>query len=462
MANVKISQLPTASAVTSDDFLPIVDSGSTTTQQASFQQVLDYVTGSTFNELVFDTTHVATGHTTGRFSWNATDATLDLNMSGSDVTLQLGQEQHIYVKNQSGVDINNGEAVRIVGSTGTNITIEKAIARLSDLSAPDETNGIVGVATENIANNNFGYITTYGLVRDFDTVGSGSEGSILYLSNTVSGAYTSIRPNAPYEVVEVGVLVVSGPSNGEVFVQPREPILFSDVTPFSTASIPAAQKSYFCYDDTTKIVSLSNQITASVVSASNFYGDGSGITGVTGEWDGTHTGNAEITGTLSVENGNINITQNAYFLQGTATGGSNVSLIGVSSGDEIEIGNQGYTNRVVDDLVVSGTLIGSVALSGAVGSEIQVSSYSLSADDRGKTLIFSSSATQGITCSSGLDVGFNTTFVQYGSGQLELSASSGVTILNRQSHTKTAGTYAAASVVIISSDVYLFSGDTSA
>ena len=302
MANVKISQLPTASAVTSDDFLPIVDSGSSTTQQASFQQVLDYVTGSTFNEL-----------TVGSLS-----------------------ASFLYV---------SASVIQKSGST-----------KFGDTS--DDTHQFTGS---------------------------------VYVSQNIEAT----------------------------------------------------------------------QITGSVVSASNFYGDGSGITGVTGEWDGTHTGNAEITGTLSVENGNINITQNAYFLQGTATGGSNVSLIGVSSGDEIEIGNQGYTNRVVDDLVVSGTLIGSVALSGAVGSEIQVSSYSLSADDRGKTLIFSSSATQGITCSSGLDVGFNSTFIQYGSGQLELSAVAGVTILNRQSHTKTAGTYAAASVVIISSDVYLFSGDTS-
>lgn len=303
MANVKISQLPAASAVTGDDFLPIVDSGSTTTQQASFQQVLDYVTGSTFNELTVGT------------------------LSAS----------FLYV---------SSSVIQKSGST-----------KFGDTS--DDTHQFTGS---------------------------------VYVSQNIEAT----------------------------------------------------------------------QITASVVSASNFYGDGSGITGVTGEWDGTHTGNAEITGTLSVENGNINITENAYFLQGTATGGSNVSLIGVSSGDEIEIGNQGYTNIVVDDLVVSGTLVGSVALSGAVGSEIQVSSYSLSADDRGKTLIFSSSATQGITCSSGLDVGFNSTFIQYGSGQLELSAASGVTILNRQSHTKTAGTYAAASVVIISSDVYLFSGDTSA
>jgi len=41
-------------------------------------------------------------------------------------------------------------------------------------------------------------------------------------------------------------------------------------------------------------------ITGSVVSASNFYGDGTGITGVTAEWDGSHVGNASITGSLWV------------------------------------------------------------------------------------------------------------------------------------------------------------------
>ena len=110
---------------------------------------------------------------------------------------------------------------------------------------------------------------------------------------------------------------------------------------------------------------------------------------------------------------------------------------------------------------VSGSLIADVALSGAVGSEITATSYTLSADDRGKTLLFSSSATQGITCSSGLSVGYNSTFIQLGSGQLELTAS-GVSVLNRQSHTKSAGLYAAVSVVIVSADTYILAGDTSA
>lgn len=43
---VKISQLSASTDITSDDFFPLVDSGSLTTQRASAQQILDYVTSS--------------------------------------------------------------------------------------------------------------------------------------------------------------------------------------------------------------------------------------------------------------------------------------------------------------------------------------------------------------------------------------------------------------------------------
>ena len=51
-------------------------------------------------------------------------------------------------------------------------------------------------------------------------------------------------------------------------------------------------------------LAVSGAISASLnISASGFIGDGSGLTGVTGEWDGSHTGNATIDGTLSASNG---------------------------------------------------------------------------------------------------------------------------------------------------------------
>ena len=48
---VKISELSASVDITSDDFFPIVDSGSLTTKRANAQQMLDYITGSAFDTL---------------------------------------------------------------------------------------------------------------------------------------------------------------------------------------------------------------------------------------------------------------------------------------------------------------------------------------------------------------------------------------------------------------------------
>ncbi len=51
--SIKISQLPSASAVTADDLLPVVDDigGTPITRKATIQQVLRFITGSTFDTL---------------------------------------------------------------------------------------------------------------------------------------------------------------------------------------------------------------------------------------------------------------------------------------------------------------------------------------------------------------------------------------------------------------------------
>ena len=52
------------------------------------------------------------------------------------------------------------------------------------------------------------------------------------------------------------------------------------------------------------IITGSTNISGSLTAVS-MSGDGSGLTGVTGEWDGTHVGNAEITGSLVVTQNRI-------------------------------------------------------------------------------------------------------------------------------------------------------------
>jgi hypothetical protein len=64
-----------------------------------------------------------------------------------------------------------------------------------------------------------------------------------------------------------------------------------------------------------------NKVNATTVTATNFVGNGSSITGVTAEWDGSHTGNATIIGNLSAS---INISASAFY-------GSGANLTGISS-----------------------------------------------------------------------------------------------------------------------------------
>jgi len=84
--------------------------------------------------------------------------------------------------------------------------------------------------------------------------------------------------------------------------------------------------------------------------------------------------NVQITGAIDVSNGHVNIRDNAYFFQGTATNDDNVSLIGVNTNDIIVIGNQGFDNRIEGDtdiwggLTVSGSLLVSSSLSTISGS----------------------------------------------------------------------------------------------
>ncbi len=84
--------------------------------------------------------------------------------------------------------------------------------------------------------------------------------------------------------------------------------------------------------------------------------------------------NVVITGSVDVSSGHINITDNAYFFQGTAVNGDNVSLIGVNTDDVIVIGNQGFDNIIQGDtdiwggLTISGSLLVSASVSTISGS----------------------------------------------------------------------------------------------
>jgi hypothetical protein len=240
------------------------------------------ITGSTSElqtpEIQFDIDHVAAGHSTGRIYWDDEDKTITADMQGSSVRLQIGQEQHIYVKNSSTGSIPNGAAVRIIGAAGTNVEVDLAIAMIRPFTEATEQDAILGLATEEILFNQSGYITTFGQVRDVDT-SAFSTGDILYLSHTVSGSWTNTKPPAPYFDARIGIVEVVNATTGVILSRPAEPLFLADIASITASNVPVGVPSYLCYDDSTQIAIFTNELSGAF--SGSFQGDGSGLTNLT-------------------------------------------------------------------------------------------------------------------------------------------------------------------------------------
>lgn len=149
----------------------------------------------------------------GRLKWNDTDGTLDIGLKGGNVTLQVGQEENVRMLNNTGSAWTDLQVVRVTGAQGNRITGALALATSDATSA-----STLGVVTEPIANNQQGFVTTSGLVREVDT-SAFAEGAVLYLSPTVAGAITTTRPTAPNHTVILGWCIRSHAVNGSIFVK---------------------------------------------------------------------------------------------------------------------------------------------------------------------------------------------------------------------------------------------------
>ncbi len=181
---------------------------------------LSGITGgvSTVDYIDFDTTVTPTRQT-GRLWWDNTDGnkTLNLGMEGSNATLQIGEELYFRVKASSA--ITEGQVVMFTGTVGASGGLTAAPA--TGLTA-ETANYLMGVATENIALNSWGYITQFGLVRNINTTGGAEawvDGTILYYNPAVAGGLTKNVPSAPNAKVQV-CAVIHAATNGSVFVRP--------------------------------------------------------------------------------------------------------------------------------------------------------------------------------------------------------------------------------------------------
>ena len=171
------------------------------------------------NSIEFDITPGTLPTAEGTLFWDTADSakTLSLVMTGGNAIQQIGEEQYFRIKASSA--ITEGQVVMFTGSVGASGGLTGAPA--TGLTA-STAQYVMGVATESIGLNNWGYVTSFGTVRNIDTTGGAEawvDGQILYYNPAVTGGLTKTIPTAPNAKVVV-CAVTHAASNGSLFVRP--------------------------------------------------------------------------------------------------------------------------------------------------------------------------------------------------------------------------------------------------
>lgn len=183
-----------------------------------------------------------------KLQWDDEVHTLKVGLLNG-VNLQVGQEQHYYVTNQSGAAIPNGSAVYASGVTSGFIDVEK-------MRANGSVDGLyfIGIATQELAAAQEGYVTSFGYVHDINTTGSlqgetWAVGDILYVSPDTPGYLTNVKPESPNIVVVAAIITVVHATAGSIFVRP---LAYLDLDGLSDVDVQgAANGDLLIYDTTT-------------------------------------------------------------------------------------------------------------------------------------------------------------------------------------------------------------------
>ncbi len=232
------------------------------------------------------------GYLEGRVFYDAENHCVTVYNDESEISLQVGQEEYIRIRNVTGSTITNGSPVYITGAQGQHTTVDLATA------TEELKSEAVGIATHDIENNSFGYITTFGLVRGINT-NAFTEGDELFVSVT-DGELTNTSPIAPNYKTSVGHVVVAG-NNGSILVTPRDHklgggdaktlgniaqsgiVFFESVTSDGDAGILASDPNFY-FDQPNSRVQLDtgglrfDDGTTQTSAASSPVGDPSGVT----------------------------------------------------------------------------------------------------------------------------------------------------------------------------------------
>ena len=160
----------------------------------------------------------ATTLAAGRMWYNQTIGSWNMGMGNGNITQQVGEELFRYGKASAAINDSPLQLVYKTGVVGASGVITFAPAVAGILRGDD----ILGCATEPIANNGFGRITTYGIVNNITTNGTAygetwvDNDDIYY--NPTTGGLTKTVPSAPGLKLLVGTVINAGSGGSGSFI----------------------------------------------------------------------------------------------------------------------------------------------------------------------------------------------------------------------------------------------------
>ena len=162
------------------------------------------------------------GFVVGTTQWNNTDGTSQTLLKGGNVILKNGVDLVARVINNTGINLTRAayQVVKVSGAQGQRLAVGLAQGN-NDLGSADT----LGLVIENINNNQEGFIMTVGQLLDVNTTGSlqgetWNDGDVLYLSPTIAGAVTNIKPTGlTGHIVVLGYVEYSHSNQGKIYVK---------------------------------------------------------------------------------------------------------------------------------------------------------------------------------------------------------------------------------------------------
>lgn len=318
-----------------------------------------------------------------------------------DAHIQAGSSKVLtsVVRNQTGQTLTKGTVVYVSGASGNKPLVSKAQANSEVTSSKT-----YGVVNENISTNSNGEAVFIGEVVGLNTLAY-AEGSILWLSPTVAGGFTTTKPVAPNHSVYVALVTRSHQNQGAIEVriangyelEELHNVLINNPTNGQVIAFDSADSLYKNITLTKASVGLSN-----------------------------------VDNTSDLSKPVSTATQTALDLRVPYTGASTT----------IDCNRQGIVNYNKAINVQTGT------------------TYTLVSADSGRVISLNNAAAITVTIPSGLGAGFNCSFIQKGAGVVTFSTS-GTTLVNRLSHNKTAGQHSLCGLFSDVPNNFYLTGDTS-